>query len=148
MPATLDALRDALPTGSHIRLSIWSAGQPTVLQDWTFTECTEESTTIRSKVLTEAGELLVDEGSSRSPWTELHQHAAFPAASTTRIESSVDVPIGHYDTWLYTVQAVGDDGVPIIKRFHFARTLPGPPVLYTMERQGVEVFRMTMVERS
>lgn len=42
----------------------------------------------------------------------------------------------------------GDDGVMLVKRCDFAKTLPGPPALFTIERQGEEIFRMTMIERS
>ena len=52
------------------------------------------------------------------------------------------------DTWLFTVRDTAEDGGPMVTRRHFAETMPGRPVLLTMERSGVEVFRMTMLERT
>ena len=40
------------------------------------------------------------------------------------------------------------DGVPHYRKFHFAKTLPGPPVLFVEEENGEEVFRMTLLERT
>ena len=94
------------------------------------------------------GALLQDEGSSRSTWAELMGHAAFPAAQTTREDASVEVPAGRFDTWLYTVEDSAEDGTPQVKRYHFARNLPGPPVLFTIEQGGAEVFRMALLERT
>jgi hypothetical protein len=145
---TLDELRAGIPQGTRIRLGIAVAGQPTVEQRWEFVKVDAQGATIASQVYSEAGELLQDEGTGTSTWEELYRHADFPAATTTREESSVEVPAGKFDTWLYTVPKVGEDGSPEVHRYHFAKAMPGPPVLYTAERGGSEFFRMTMLERT
>jgi len=91
--------------------------------------------------------LLDDEGVATSIWAELNAHATFPAAATLREDAVLDGPLGHLDTLRYTVTSAGDDGVMLVKRYEFAKTLPGPPALFTIERQGEEIFRMTMIER-
>lgn len=145
---TLEELRAGIPTGTRIRLGIEVAGQPPVEQRWHFVACDASGATIASQTWSPAGELIADEGQGTSTWSELYRHADFPASATVRVESSVDVPAGHFDTWLYTVLKQGADGKPEVHRYHFARTMPGPPVLYTAEREGVETFRMTMLERT
>ncbi len=142
------ALAAGIPQGTKIRLGIEQAGQPTVEQRWEFTKCTADAATIASKVYDTNGTLLTDEGEATTPWTELEKHASFPAAATTRTDDTIDGPLGHLDTWLYTVTVPGDDGIMLVKRYEFSKTMPGPPVLFTTERQGEEIFRMTMLERS
>jgi hypothetical protein len=146
-PFTMEQLRDGIPRGTVIRLRVETAGQPTVEQEWTFTAVDAASATIASKVFGADGSLVKDEGEGTSTWAELNEHASFPAARTTRVESAVEGPLGHVETWLYTVADTDEGGVPVTKRYQFAKTLPGPPVLFTIEREGVEVFRMTMVAR-
>jgi len=147
-PFDADQLRAGIPQGTIIRLTIAQAGKPTVEQRWEFVSCTAESAMIASKVYDTAGNLLEDEGVATSTWAELNEHATFPAAATVREDASLDGPLGHLDTWRYTVTSAGDDGVMLVKRYDFAKTLPGPPALFTIERQGEEIFRMTMIERS
>lgn len=91
--------------------------------------------------------MLEDEGAATSTWAELNEHATFPAASTVREDAVLDGPLGHLETWRYTVTSTGPDGVMVVKRYEFAKTLPGPPVLFTIERQGEEIFRMAVIER-
>ena len=131
-----------------IRLRIESAGDPTVEQRWEFSDGTADSVVIDSRVYDDKGVLLKDEGTSKNLWADLEKHASFPAAATSRTDEVYDGPLGHLAVWLYTVTVAGDDGIMLVKRYQFAKTIPGPPVLFTIERQGEEIFRMTMLERS
>lgn len=146
-PVTLDQFRAAFPVGTHLRLSIAVPGQPTVEQRWTWTAADAEGCTIAATVHDADGTLLNDEGAAPTTWAELMTHAVFPASRTTREDASVDVPAGHFDTWLFTVRSTAKNGTPKVERHHFAREMPGPPVLYTVEEGGTEVFRMTLLER-
>lgn len=147
-PVTLDQFRAAFPVGTTIRLRIEAQGAPPVEQWWEWTAADAEGCTIRSEVRAPDGTLLQDEGEGRSTWRELMGHAEFPAATTEWTESSAEVPAGRFDTWLYTVRETAEDGDPRVKRYHFARTMPGPPVLFTIEQGAEEVFRMTLIARS
>lgn len=146
-PFDADQLRAGIPQGTTIRLTVAQAGKPTVEQRWEFVSCTAESATIASKVYDTSGTLLEDEGVATSTWAELNEHATFPAAATVREDAVLDGPLGHLETWRYTVTSAGDDGVMLVKRYDFAKTLPGPPALFTIERQGEEILRMAMIER-
>jgi hypothetical protein len=146
-PFTAEQIRDAMPVGTLIRLRIVNQGAVTV-EEWHVTEANAESCTIASKILDEDGALLEDQGVGTSRWTELRDHASFQAASTGRSEDRVEVPAGAFDTWTYVVAAPDADGRPTVSTFHFAKSLPGPPVLMTVVVDGAELASMTLVERS
>jgi hypothetical protein len=129
-----------------VRLHIDAAGQEPTEERWEFTAVDAESATIASTSLVDG--VVIAEETATTAWAALHQHAAFPAARTTRVASTVEVPAGTFPTWLYTVHETGEDGAAEIHRYHFATALPGPPVQYTMERDGQIVFTMTLLERS
>ena len=57
------------------------------------------------------------------------------------------MPAGRFDCRLYTVRG-GSDESPTTSRFYFARSRPGPPVRYEVEKDGEITFRMTLVEDS
>lgn len=146
-PFTARELHDALPSGARMVLSITEPGKPAVERRFTFLDPTDATTTLVTEVWSEGAQLGAPERETVA-WADLVEHAAFPAAWTTRKEAAVDTPLGHFDAWEYTVLKVGDDGVGVRSHYWFARTLPGPPVLLVVEREGVEMMRMTMVERS
>jgi hypothetical protein len=125
-----------------------TAGQPPVEQRWVWTAADAEGCEIAATLHDADGRLVKDEGAGRSAWTELMGHARFPAAKTERADATITVPAGTFDTWLFTVRDTAEDGGPMVTRYHFAKSMPGPPVQLTMERSGVEVLRMTMLERT
>ncbi len=146
-PFTADQIRDAMPKGQVLRFRMEGAGAAATVEEWTVVAADAEGMTLASKVFAEDGALLRDEGEARSTWIELRDHATFPAAATTRTEGELDTPLGRLATWTYEVSKPGDDGVPVVSTFVFAKTLPGPPVLLTVTRQGQVVRRMTLLAR-
>ena len=144
-PFTAEQLRNAFPVGTHIRFRIRSAGEPDVEERWTITAADASGMTIASQIFAADGTLVEDQGSGTSTWEEFHHHADFPASQTVREESSVDVPAGHFDTWLYTVVDPASDTV---KRYHFSKTLPGPPVFFSIQKGKGTVFEMILLERT
>lgn len=146
-PVTLDEFRAAFPVGTEIRLGIAGKDQAALEQRWRWIAVDETGCTIAATVHDLSGALVQDEGASRAEWAELMGHAAFPAERTTREDSHVKVPAGEFDTWLFTVTGFSDAGAAQVKRYHFAKSKPGPPMLFTIEERGEEVFRMTMLKR-
>ncbi|MFN7145544.1 MAG: hypothetical protein ACK4YP_17345 [Myxococcota bacterium] len=143
-PVTLEEFRAAFPAGTTIRLGVQVAGQPPLEERWEWTAVDAEGGTMRSTTLGPDGSVL-QEAEARVLWTDLMGHARFPADRTVVTDSRVTVPAGTFETWLYTV--TGDDPTEI-RRYHFAREMPGPPVLFTIETAGTEVFRMEVLERT
>lgn len=146
-PFTALQLHDAFPAGTRIRFLVDQPGQPQIEERSTFLDCTAESTTVATEDRV-AGADAPEVGHTTYTWTELMNHAAFPAAATHRFSGVITVPVGRFDAWVYEVTAPGDDGVPELSRYWFAKTMPGPPVLYTVEREGKETLRLQLVERA
>lgn len=145
-PFSAADLREGLPAGTELRLRVETAGEPTVIQHWVFTAADAEGCTIHSRILAEDGTLISDEGEGTSKWVELSQHGQFPAARTTRTASSIDVAAGHFDTWLFVMKPA-EPGGPI-KRFHFAPSLPGPPVLMEVVNGDTVIMKMELLSHT
>jgi hypothetical protein len=75
-------------------------------------------------------------------WEELRLHARFPAATASRERAERDTSLGTLAGWLYRVQ--GEDGVT---EFFFADDLPGPPVIYGRQGEGLDGFIAEQVKR-
>lgn len=146
-PFTAEQIRAAMPVGTQIDLRVAVGGQAPVSFRWVVSAADAETVTILSSTQGPDGRWTPDEGDGRSRWSELVEHAAFPSKQSQRVESTVDTPLGHFDTWRYTVNGKDEAGNAQVSTYHFARTLPGPPVLYTIEQGGVEVFRMSQTLR-
>jgi hypothetical protein len=156
-PFTLEQFRAAFPDGTRLRLLIAEGPPPAVEQRWTWSAADETGCTITTSLHSADGgppteallaKMAGEAGPQRHTWAELMGHAQFPAATTTMVESTVDVPAGHFSTWSYTLTTTGHDGTPVVSRLHFAQATPGPPVSMTVEANGVEVYRMTLLERT
>ncbi len=147
-PFGMDAIRASMPKGTIIRLAMSKKGGDSVVQQWEVTEWAQESCTIASKIFSPGGELLKDEGAETSTWKELEGHASFPAVDTILDDVEVEVGAGHFAVKRYRVARKKEDGTPQTHVFLFAKNLPGPPVLYTIQEDGTEVFRMEMLART
>ncbi|CAN5916512.1 hypothetical protein BH11MYX2_BH11MYX2_00860 [soil metagenome] len=137
---TVEQLRAGCPQGRKIELRIEVSGKPAIVEDWEFTRVDKVSATIHSVTHDEDGEPISEE-TSTSKWTDLHEHAKFPAATTTFDDNvELTIPAGTFTTRLYTVH---DGGTT--KQFWFATDLPGPPVQFTTEKDGQVVMRALML---
>lgn len=68
----------------------------------------------------------------RTTWLELQSHAAFEAASTTRIQQRIDHPLGTLACWRYDVT-----GADAVRTFWFDRGRPGMPIRMEVRQEGV-----------
>jgi hypothetical protein len=145
-PFTPKQLHDAFGDGAEMRYRITTPAG-TVIKHTTFVAPTDDEVTLRAETLGPDGARLSADDEQHARWTELVDHAAFPAVDTTITDGVAEVPAGRFTTRVYTVNAKAEDGTPEIERYAFVPTLPGPPVLFTIEQGGAEVFRMELVER-
>lgn len=149
LPAPFSAaeLKAGIPVGTEIKLRLTAAGEATLVQHWIFTAADDSGCTIHGIMLAEDGvTVLTDDGAGATTWAELETHAHFPAALTTRTDSTVEVEAGKFDTWRFEVRPAAP-GEPS-KVLHFARDLPGPPVLMEETVDGEVVLRMELVSRT
>ena len=121
--------RDALQAA--IGLAVSRTHYAVEVEHWLVKAADAEKMTLHSEALAEDGQLLHDEGDEVNTWSDLMKHATFPAALTTRSEGHVSVPAGEFDSIDYEIHSGAQ-----VKRFHFARQLPGPPVLMEVEDEG------------
>lgn len=145
-PFTAEQIRAAMPTGQQLKFRMEVAGAPTIIEQWIVTAADATQMTMSSKSFADDGKLVEDQGSDTSTWTKLMEHATFPAAKTTVTESTVETPAGTFASIVYEVRDT-KDGVPVVTHFHFAKTLPGPPVLLTVDAGGKRIRTMTLLER-
>jgi len=145
-PFSADQIRAAMPVGTTWVFRIETAGMPVEVSEWTVTAATEDSVTIRTVARNEAGEEVKPAIEETSDFEQLLSHARFPAAATVRREGSVDVPAGQFETISFEV-STSQGEMTSLRSFHFAKNKPGPPVLFTAQTNGREVFRMTSLKR-
>lgn len=146
-PFTAEEIRAANPEGTQLLFRVDALGSPAMLRRMTFVATDAQGATIESSRSALHGEPMGGLDAQHSSWVELRDHAAFPAARTTRREATCRVQAGEYACWEYVVeQGVGEDGLPLVSRFWFAHSKPGPPVLMESLRGGVRVLRMELVE--
>lgn len=146
-PFTADQIRDAMPAGTEIRFRLEEAGKPAVIMHWKVTASDAATMTLAATILGEDGSIVAPEQSETSRWDELVEHASFPADLTVRSEGSVEVPAGTFDSIDYVVTET-KDGSTTVSTFKFARQLAGPPVLLSVDKDGTNVRRMTLIERT
>ena len=146
-PFTADQIRVAMPAGTEIRFRLEEAGKPAVIMHWKVTAADAATMTLAATILGEDGSVVAPEQSETSRWDQLVEHASFPADLTVKSEGSVEVPAGTFDTIEYVVTET-KDGSTTVSTFKFARQLPGPPVLLSVDKDGTNVRRMTLIERT
>jgi hypothetical protein len=145
-PFDAAALRDAFKVGLTLRYQITQEGT-TRVEQWQVTAADAETCTMNVKIFNADGSSMIeDTGDHSSKWTELEGHGKFPAARTTRTDSSIDVPAGHFDTWLFVVTPASS--TESTKTMHFARNLPGPPVWLEFKQGDLVVNQMQLLSRT
>lgn len=143
-PYTVDQIRGASKKGRRIELRMETAGKPTVHRVLEFTASDEQGGEITATVLDEGGKKIDGPKASRSTWAELQKHAEFPRAAATITEAKITVPAGTFDCLVYRVtEGAGADAA--ITTYHFAKSLPGPPILFFTDQGGKRVMTVTML---
>jgi hypothetical protein len=140
-PFTAEQIHGATAPGRTYRFEIANAGQPPVIRQVRFVEVTADNALVESTMESTSGERLGEPERKTETWAGFVAHAAWPKDATTISEEPIEVPAGKFDAVLYTVREDGG-----ITRAWFAKTLPGAPVRYVIEKDGVPVMTMTLVE--
>ncbi len=105
-------------------------------QRWTVVEADDERALIQYLPLDDQGQPTGPPDHSPSRWTELRDHALFPAAGAQRERVSRETILGPLEGWLYEVQ---DSEAGTMSRFFFADELPGAPI-WMETRSGEDVL--------
>lgn len=73
-------------------------------------------------------------------------NGAFPREPSKKLDKTINIGLSRFFMWIRYLLANNESAEQLI-RFHFAKSLPGPPVLMTTEQDGHEVGRMILLER-
>ncbi len=142
-PFTADEIRNEWVEGLDLRIRRWTADAE-AFEQWSVTAADADGVEITSSTLDAEGKLLREPSVRRSTWTELRDHASFPADLTTVERVRRETRLGSHEGWLYTVV---DPGSGARSELFFAEALPGAPTFVHVFRDGelIEIFEQ--VER-
>ncbi|MFT7522121.1 MAG: hypothetical protein ACI9MC_004273, partial [Kiritimatiellia bacterium] len=145
-PYTADIIREGLPKGSVVTFRIVKDGVEEKTR-WTVIGSSLEEATFTFETWKADGTVAHKPYDRASPWDVLRDHATYPLQA--RVENTrVTVPIGERGAWLYTDHMATNAAQVDTVRYYFGYDEPGPPLLHTVTRDGVEVFRMEITERA
>jgi hypothetical protein len=133
-PYTAQQLHDASRVGRTYDFLFEEPGKAAVHHVIQFLDVNDQSTTLRTSYLGEQGQEVKPALDQRATWDELLHHAMFPRSLVLIQAEQVTVPAGTFDCLVYVVHKA--DGT--VNRFDFAKNLPGPPVLFSTEKNGVQ----------
>jgi hypothetical protein len=142
-PFTAEQIRAAMPAGTDLRMRVEEQGKPPAVLHWHVTAADAQGMTMSSEVLDNEDHLIARQPPQTARWDELVHHADFPAAATRQGQSRIQVPAGMYDTTDYQVRGEGG----IVTTYRFAKSLPGPPILMVVEKEGLIIKSMTLLSR-
>ncbi len=141
-PFTAEQIRGGFAAGQVVDVRTWSpAGE--AFQRWHVLEATAEACTMESVAIDGDGRPAGEPTASTTSWTELRDHARFPADRATRERCWRETALGTLEGWRYTVE--GPDGSTTT--FFFADAYPGAPVWMRTLADGEPVFLMEQIRR-
>ena len=140
-PYTAAEIRETCKVGHTIVFRSEVPGKPTTRQTIRFVATDVDGAETDSSSTDDSGQPRGAPKRTHATWEELRRHAQFPRARTTVVDERVTTPAGTFDASKYVVRD-GDE----VKTFYFAKTLPGPPVLFFTEKAGTRLITSTMVE--
>jgi hypothetical protein len=145
-PYTAEEIHETARMGRRYEWNVERPGKPRQVSVLMFVKVTKGGAELETSTLDETGHLASDVARDRSTWSELRDHASFPAASATIAEETITVPAGTYPCKVYVVT----EGKRV-SRFWFATKLPGPPVKIQITEDATvvesrELFRLTNLD--
>jgi len=144
VPFSAAQLSEGFSLGTTLSFDLSGSQTPAMTVDWKVVKHTDKTVDIEFTPKPKEGER-PPVNTETFAWGQLESHASFPKNLATRKEMSFTVKAGTFDVWHYEVRP--PDGRSI-ERYYFAKRLPGPPVLHSVEVDGVEVHRMEMLTHS
>ena len=144
-PFSADEIRRSCTPGSWRKYLIEIPGRPSTYRILRFTGGTKHGTEVSSTMTDLEGKPFGEERRLRASWKALQSHASFPTGRTTVHAESYRTPAGTFDCWRYDVTG-RSGGQRELKRFWFAKTLPGSPIAFERFLGGKRVFRMILVQ--
>jgi hypothetical protein len=142
-PFTAEQIRAEWVEGFRLTMRRW-APSGEALERWRVVAADAEGVEIEFAVVDADGVVAGEPAIRRSSWTELRDHASFPAAAATRSRVSRSTALGELEGWRY---AVTGPEAGTTSEFFFAESLPGAPVQMIAWQDGQKVFELEQLER-
>jgi len=142
-PFTAEEIRDEWVPGLRLLIRRGAPEEPKI-ERWTVVSADDEGAEIEYATIGEDGSVVGEARVSRSGWTELRDHAAFPAAYSSREWVRRSTPLGDFEGWLYRV---ADPSTTVVQEFFFVPSLPGAPVQMRIYEDRELVFVLEQIER-
>jgi len=143
-PFTAEQIAEHMPVGKWRRYLMEPQGEPGFEELSTVLLCQGAGMTMESRAFELDGTARGEPQRLTANWVDLRDHASWPAEATVIHETQLALPSGTFDCWRYTVTAEVE-GVSVVSRFYFSKAHPGAPVRYEEVRDGVRVFRMSLL---
>ncbi len=144
-PFSVEQVRTSLTVGTRMRYRSQKSGEPAELLDWVVTAADESAVTIEVTRRDEGGAALAEPTSRQTAWQEMVDKTRYPAGLTGQGGERLDTPAGVLDTRRYSVST--PDGSRK-NTYWFAERYPGPSVRMIALRDGEEVGRVELIERT
>jgi hypothetical protein len=142
-PFTAEEIRAAWVEGLQLSLNRTGPDGPE-LQRWTVVGADAEGVDIAYQSLDPSGAAGGQPVVQRSSWSELRDHASYPADRASRQRTRRETPLGTLEGWLYTVR---DQETGTVTELFFADELPGAPVEMITREDGEVVSKLQQVAR-
>ncbi|MFQ5350875.1 MAG: hypothetical protein ACE5EG_10570, partial [Thermoanaerobaculia bacterium] len=113
-------------------------------QRWTVVGSDAEGAQIEYQALDGQGQPIAPPQRAPSRWTDLRDHALFPAVESRRERASRETVLGELEGWLYKVH---DPQAETMSEFFFADELPGAPVWMETRRGEQVVLTVNQIAR-
>lgn len=144
-PFGAEEISRGCPVGREITYLMQQPGKPDIYQTTRFKENTLNGTVYEAVMKNKNGKQQGEKREAEAVWKELQSHASFPRSRTEIFTESCTVPAGTFDCWLYVVTKE-ENGVVSRERYWFGKTLPGPPVKFTVFQNGKLAFNMILIK--
>lgn len=141
-PFTADQIRDACPAGRRIVFKVEEPGKPVVHRTIEFVKSDASGADLKI-TMTDAAGAQLGADTSHATWEELRTHALFPKSAVRIEEKQFTTPLGTFEGLVYTVTE-GEGANAEVTTFCFAKSLPGPPLLFVTEKGGQKIRTSTM----
>ena len=142
-PFSAEEIRDEWVPGFRL-LMRRSFPERTLIERWTVVSADGEGVEIEYATIADDGSVEGEPSIVRSEWVELRDHAAFPAAHSTREWVSRSTVLGDFEGWLYRV---AEPGATVINEFFFVPELPGAPLQMRSLEGDETVFELEQTAR-
>lgn len=142
MPFTVAEIREGCPPGRKMVFRISEKDKPDVLHTIEFVKSDATGTDFRTTDADAAGKV-VKSADNHATWEELRSHAEFPKDKTAITHRTTVHPLGTLEVLVYKVTE-GEGADAEVTTYHFAKKIPGPPITYFTEKNGVRLRSSTM----